>query len=185
MRRYIALLRGINVGGHRVSMTDLRRHFEALGFANVATFIASGNVIFEADTDDLGWLRARIEEQLRSALGYEVATFLRTPHELAAIALSTPFCDPALDAGTATLSIMFLAEPAPPALHDQLRAFETPMDAFHVDGREIYWLCRGKTTESLADWPRMGKTLQLPQLTVRNVTTVRKLAAKYPPAPPA
>lgn len=183
MQRYIALLRGINVGGHRVSMTDLRQHFAELGFANVTTFIASGNVIFDSAEGDVGQLEATIAGHLKERLGYEVATFLRTPQELAAIAAYAPFTDPGLDAGTATLSIMFLAAAPPAALHDQLRAYETPMDVLHVHGREIYWLCRGKTMESLIDWPRVGKALALPPLTVRNVTTVRKLAAKYAPAP--
>jgi uncharacterized protein (DUF1697 family) len=183
MQRYLALLRGINVGGHRVSMTDLRQHFAELGFANVATFIASGNVIFDSAEGDAEQLEATIAGHLQARLGYAVATFLRTPQDLAAIAAYAPFSDPGLDAGTATLSIMFLATIPPAALHDQLQAYETPMDALHVYGREIYWLCRGKTTESLIDWPRLGKAITLPPLTVRNATTVRKLAAKYAPAP--
>ncbi|NTU80390.1 MAG: DUF1697 domain-containing protein [Chloroflexales bacterium] len=183
MQQYIALLRGINVGGHRVSMTDLRQHFAELGFANVTTFIASGNVIFDSAERDAGQLEATIAGHLQARLGYEVATFLRTPQELAAIAACAPFSDPGLDAGTATLSIMFLPAVPPAALHDQLQACETPMDALHVHGREIYWLCRGKTMESLIDWPRVGKAITMPPLTVRNATTVRKLATKYGTAP--
>src|SRR5918994_5060517 len=90
--RCIAFLRGINVGGHQVKMDAVRRTFEALDLDNVATFIASGNVIFEtgdpggdpADTE-VAALTARIESHLRAALGYEVPTFLRTDSELARI----------------------------------------------------------------------------------------------------
>lgn len=183
MQRYIALLRGINVGGHRVKMSDLRQHFTEFGLANVATFIASGNVIFDSAERDAAQLEVAIAQHLKERLGYAVPTFLRTPPQLAAIAAYAPFSDPGLDAGTATLSIMVLAEVPPAALHDQLQAYATPMDALHVYGREIYWLCRGKTTESLIDWSRVGKPLALPPLTVRNATTIRKLAAKYGPAP--
>jgi uncharacterized protein (DUF1697 family) len=181
MQRYIAFLRGINVGGHRVTMADLRLHFEELGFANVATFIASGNVIFETESNDEAQLRSQIEGQLKARLGYEVATFLRTPEELRAIVAYSPFSDPALDAGSATLSIMFMAESLPTELNEKLAAFDTPMDAVRVHGREVYWLCRGRTTDSLIDWAQLGKQVQLPTLTMRNATTVRKLALKYAP----
>lgn len=179
MQQYIALLRGINVGGHRVKMTDLRALFETLGFANVETFIASGNVIFDAADGDEADLKARIEQQLRQVLGYQVATFLRTPRELAAVAGHAPFSADQIGPEFHTLSIMFLADPAPAGLHEQLRSFSTALDDFCVHGREIYWLCRAKTSDSLVDWALVGKTVALPPMTVRNATTVRKLAAKY------
>lgn len=69
-------------------MDRLREHFEALGLANVATFIASGNVIFDANDDDPTALEVRIEAHLAGALGYEVDTFLRTLTELDAVARS-------------------------------------------------------------------------------------------------
>lgn len=181
MQHYIAFLRGINVGGHRVKMTELRALFEALHFTNVATFIASGNVIFESAILDTVQLQTQIERQLKDALGYEVATFLRSTAELAAIAAYEPFPDAEFNADAHTLSIMLMAELPPADLHQRLVAFETPLDALHVHGREIYWLCRAKTTESLVDWSLVGKTIQFPPVTVRNATTIRKLAAKYPP----
>jgi uncharacterized protein (DUF1697 family) len=181
MQRYIAFLRGINVGGHRVKMTELRALFEALGFANVETFIASGNLIFESSITDTLQLQTLIEHHLKHALGYDVATFIRSLEELATIAAYEPFPAAALNAATYTLSIMFLAELPPDDLHDKLRAFRTPLDDFHVHGREIYWLCLAKTTESLVDWSLVGKTITIPLVTVRNATTVRKLAAKYAP----
>jgi uncharacterized protein (DUF1697 family) len=180
-QHYIALLRGINVGGHRVQMADLRARFSELGFTNVETFIASGNVIFETAVSDPAELQAQIERHLHQSLGYAVPTFLRSPRELATVAAARPFADSLLDTGAATLSIMFTDVVLAPDLHDQLRPFETAKDAFHVAGREIFWLCRGKTTESLVDWSGLGNVVPLPPMTVRNATTVRKLAAKYPP----
>ena len=91
MPRYIAFLRAINVGGHTVKMDVLRQHFEALGFSQVETFIASGNVVFETTAKNTRTLEKKIEQQLRAALGYEVATFIRTTAELAAIAQYQPF----------------------------------------------------------------------------------------------
>ena len=91
MPRYIAFLRAINVGGHTVKMDRLRQHFESLGFANVETFIASGNVVFETTAMDTAALETRIAAALHAALGYEVATFIRTEAELSGIAEYQPF----------------------------------------------------------------------------------------------
>src|SRR2546423_13547575 len=91
--RLIAFLRAINVGGHTVKMEELRRLFEALGLASVETFIASGNVIFEAPGEKMQALEKRIERHLRESLGYEVATFIRSASELTEIAGYQPFTD--------------------------------------------------------------------------------------------
>src|SRR5262249_5968026 len=90
-RRYVAFLRGINVGGHRVRMDQLRDLFKALDLSHVETFITSGNVIFEAAAGDSAVLESRIEGHLERSLGYEVDTFIRTPAELASVATFRPF----------------------------------------------------------------------------------------------
>ncbi|MBK9943158.1 MAG: DUF1697 domain-containing protein [Kouleothrix sp.] len=90
-QRYCAFLRAINVGGHTIKMDQLRALVEQLGYTNVATYIASGNVMFDAPDDDAPALEAQIERHLHAALGYEVTTFLRTAGELAAVAAYTPF----------------------------------------------------------------------------------------------
>jgi uncharacterized protein (DUF1697 family) len=89
--KYIALLRGINVGGHTVRMEALRPWFEELGLRNVRTYIQSGNVFFETGDKDPIRLTARIEEHLEKALDYEVAVFLRTIPEMEAILAADPF----------------------------------------------------------------------------------------------
>ncbi|HMQ32546.1 MAG TPA: DUF1697 domain-containing protein [Chloroflexaceae bacterium] len=177
--RYVALLGGINVGGHRVKMAELRASFEALGFAEVATFIASGNVLFASGHSDVPALEGQIERQLGQALGYRVPVFLRTLEELRAIAADEPFPDAAAGPGPHTLSVMFLAGPLPAAAQAALLASGTAMDEFRIRGREIYWLCRGKTSDSLVNWTLLGKSLPLPPMTVRNITTIRKLVAKH------
>src|SRR5262249_52418031 len=92
MFRFIAFLRAINVGGGRtVKMRSLRQVFESLGFFRIATFVASGNVIFETKTRDTKTLERKIEERLREVLGYEVPTFVRGEDELAKIANYRPF----------------------------------------------------------------------------------------------
>ena len=176
MQRYIALLRAINVGGHNVKMEQLRALFAELGFSNVATFIASGNVIFEAPEDAAGALTLRIEAHLRQALGYEVATFLRTTAELAAVASYAPF--PGVAAPSDQLYICFYAAAPPPETEAKLQALRSPDDEFHVYGRELYWLRRAKLSESKIAPALLGKAMGPPS-TMRNATTVRKLAAKH------
>ena len=83
--RVVAFLRAINVGGHVVPMARLAELFRGLGLAEVETFIASGNVIFSTGKPGGAALEKRIAAHLEKSLGYEVATFLRSGTELAAI----------------------------------------------------------------------------------------------------
>src|SRR5258707_13902372 len=94
MERYVAFLRGMNLGGRRIKNDELRREVEALDFADVACFRASGNVIFSAEEGDEGVLTGRIEAGLEGSLGYEVPVFLRGAAELLSIAPSEPFRTP-------------------------------------------------------------------------------------------
>lgn len=177
---YIAFLRAINVGGHNVKMAQLRSLFEELGFATVETFIASGNVFFETESDAVPELEARIERHLKAALGYEVATFIRTPAELAAVAAYQPFPEPDLAAKDAALSIAFLRETPAKAAQQKLLDLRNEIDDFQFHKRELYWLRRTRMSESTFSGALMEKTLAMPA-TMRNVTTARRLAAKYPP----
>lgn len=178
MPRFIAFLRAINVGGHNVKMETLRALFVELGFTNVETFIASGNVIFETNARQAKTLEEKIAKHLQAALGYEVATFLRTDAEVEAVAAYQPFPLEEMNAAMA-LNVGFLAEPLSRELADKLLAYRNAMDDLHVQGREVYWLCRMKQTESpfaKAGFEKITKT----KVTFRGVNTVRKLAAKYP-----
>lgn len=174
MNRYIAFLRGINVGGHRVKMEDLRDLFTAMDFVNVETFIASGNVIFETADSDAGKMEKKIEAGLKAALGYEVSTFLRTPAELAAITAANPF---PVEEGH-TVHIGFHHATISDTVREKMLSSRTTMDDFHVKDRELYWLCRGKTTESLVSWPKVMKSVTVPS-TMRNMTMLSKLVSKY------
>jgi len=178
MPRYVALLRAINVGGHVVKRDVLRRPFEALGFAEVSTFIASGNVLFTSRAGPAAALETRIARALHDALGYEVATFLRTPREMAAAAAHVPFDDPA---DTDLVSVGFLARTLTPAARRAVQTFAGPTDDFAVHAREVYWRRRVRISESKFSLSRFEKAIGTPA-TFRNVTTVRKLDALLSPA---
>ena len=178
MTRYIAFLRAINVGGHVVKMTALKAHFEALGLAHVETFIASGNVIFTSPAK-AATLAPRIEARLRAALGYDVRTFLRTDAEVAGIAAYLPWPAPAMEAAR-SVSVGFLAEPLSPAGRKALLAHRSEVDDFHARGREIFWKLLVGQADSRFSNVALEKTVGQAS-TFRNVNTVRRLAAKYPP----
>jgi uncharacterized protein (DUF1697 family) len=179
--RYLAFLRGINVGGHRVKMKALRDLFAAMTFANITTFIASGNVIFETTSSDSAKLETTIENHLKGSLGYDVDTFLRTADELAVIAALRPFESDDLDVPGHTLHVAFLRGTLDDQAAQQLLASRTEMDDFRVIGREFYWLCRGKSTDSLVKWQVVAKKVAMTS-TMRNMKTIRTLAQIYPPA---
>jgi uncharacterized protein (DUF1697 family) len=174
--RYVALLRAINVGGHLVKMDRLRGIFESLTFVNVETFIASGNVIFESPVSSSGDLERTIEERLKSVLGYPVGTFVRTPAEMIAAAAHAPF--DAAEVEGAGIYVAFVKTPLDKATRQQILALETDLDAFDVRGREVYWLRRNMKARAGEPFPPLERVLRTPA-TTRNITTVRKLAAKY------
>jgi uncharacterized protein (DUF1697 family) len=178
MPKYVAFLRAINVGGHTVKMDHLRRLFEALEFTNVETFIASGNVIFDSTSKGAKALEKMIERHLQKALGYEVATFIRTTAELAAIADHKPFPNAELKVERNVLYIGFLADEPSGDAKQKVVSLRTESDDFHISGREFYWLCGKSISESEVSGAVLAKALGM-QTTLRNSTTVRKIAAKY------
>lgn len=180
MPRHIAFLRAINVGGHMVKMDRLRALFESLEFGKVETFIASGNVIFDTSSKSPDALEKKIEKHLEKELGYEVITFLRSPAEVAAVVDHQPSFDSGPFAEGNSLVIFFLKEEPEEEARRKLMALRTEIDDFHIHRREVYWLCRTRISDSKISGGLLEKTLKLPA-TMRNVTTVRKLAAKYPP----
>jgi uncharacterized protein (DUF1697 family) len=177
MPRHFAFLRAINVGGHTVRMDALRGHFTTLGLADVETFIASGNVIFSSRATSSAALVRRIEVALHEALGYEVATFLRTDAELAAIAQRRPF--PAERIRTAGAFVVgFLADAPGAADRRKILALATDIDELHVHGREVYWLCRTRQSDSDFSGAVFERALGV-RATFRGMNTVTRLAAAY------
>jgi uncharacterized protein (DUF1697 family) len=178
--RRIAFLRGINVGGHRVKMDRLRDVFETLGFARVETFIASGNVVFDAPArEDDPTIERRIEARLLEALGYEVHTFIRTPAELAAIVGFDAFPPARVQAPDHTLFVHLLREAPSPQGVAILCAYRTPADDLRLHHRELYWLRHGRVSDSLIPWNRLARDLAM-NSTARNIATLRAITERWP-----
>ncbi len=177
MPRLAAFLRAINVGGHTVKMGDLKRLFEGFGFSGVETFIASGNVLFDSRPAEAAALERKIEKGLREALGYEVATFIRSGTELSQIVHHQAF--PASDlAKAAAFNIAFLKEPPDEDSREKVFRLITRIDNFHFHGRELYWLCLKKQSEATFSNAVLEKTLGRPS-TLRGAATVEKIAVKF------
>jgi uncharacterized protein (DUF1697 family) len=177
MSEYAAFLRGINVGGHRISSGDLRSRFEELGFEDVSTFRASGNVIFAAPAEPLTEMTVRIEEELAASLGYDVPVFLRTAIEVRTIAAHRPFAQPLATASKGKLQVAMLA--APPTTHarKEVLALASDENRLAFGERELHWLPSGGILDSALDFKVIGKLLG--PMTVRTKGTVEQVAAKY------
>jgi uncharacterized protein (DUF1697 family) len=178
MFRFIAFLRAINVGGGRtVKMQSLRQVFESLGFSKVATFIASGNVVFETTKEKTKRLERKIERALKEVLGYEVRTFVRGEAELVKIANYRPFPRSKFDE-TWHSNIILLADNLNEKLKQSVNALRTNTDVFEIHGREIYWRRRRKQNGALFSTVPLEKLLG-PAFTVRGAHTIRRIVSKY------
>ncbi|MDQ3767473.1 MAG: DUF1697 domain-containing protein [Actinomycetota bacterium] len=137
MTTYVALLRGINVGGkNKIAMPELRSLFEGLGHKNVATYVQSGNIIFQSRSSAPKKVAGGIERAISENFDLSVSVILRTRTELKRVAAENPFLNPGVD--FASLHIMFLADaPARKAI-ENLDPDRSPPDEFEVRGREIY-----------------------------------------------
>jgi uncharacterized protein (DUF1697 family) len=172
MTIYIALLRGINVGGHNViKMAELKSLFESMGFGSVKTYIQSGNVLFESD-QEVDQLRQRIEQEVYKGFGFSVPVILRTAKELEQIINNCPFKADALSEGE-SLHISFLTKvPSDEAINHVL-TYNSETEECKFIGKEIYLFFRQSIRHSKL-------SIQLQKIdvpgTLRNWKTINKLA---------
>jgi len=180
-RRSVAFLRGINVGGHRVTKDELIAVFADIGHTRVDTFLASGNVLFQPTTtpqtaEAVADIEATIAAALEQALGYAVPTTLRTPAQMVVLATSAPFSDEQLAASDGKPQVMLLfAEPTSEA-EKQVLALSTADDQLAFGPRALHWLPSGGMADSTLDLKAIGDVLG--QQTIRTVNTVRRLLPK-------
>jgi uncharacterized protein (DUF1697 family) len=172
MDRYVAFLRGVNVGrGNRIAMADLRAAAGALGYAEPRTLLNSGNLMFSA----LPAAAAKAEAELHSALlrhGVTARVFVLTVERLRRIVAANPFASVATDPARLLVAVFAGAVPAPVVA---LAGQDWSPDAFAVaEGAGFLW-CAGGILES-----RLGKVFARvagDATTSRNFATMMKLAA--------
>ena len=177
MNRHVAFLRGINLGKRRVKMDRLRRFFEELGFGNVATFIASGNVVFDFPVSDRRKLEQEIETHLEEALGFTTETFVRPLEELDQLTKLKRVRTRQEEGFTP--HVIFLREEADDRMEGGLRTLETEDDRFLVLSTEVVWFRRGGLTESPIKTRDLETVLGGRKNTTRNLKTLQRMVAKF------
>ena len=170
MATYIALLRGVNVGGNILKMDRLRELCAALGARNVRTYVQSGNIVFEAQGTASHWAQT-LERKLAGESRLPVSVIVRTAAEMSAVLAGNSFLkEKGID--TARLAVTFLQQaPAKPALA-ALGALKIGSERFHCAGKEIYLHCPdGFANAKLYTLEKVLKQ----RTTSRNWNTVTKL----------
>jgi uncharacterized protein (DUF1697 family) len=165
---YVALLRGVNVGGHRkIPMADLREAIEAAGFDRVRTYIQSGNVVLDADLK-AGEVGEQVAAVIADSFGHTVPVMVRSGADLDRVVAADPFAGRDLD--EAKVTVTFLSGPAP-----DLAVPEGQPEEARVDGTEVWvYYPEGlgrSTLERAGFWKPLGEL----EATTRNLRTVRKL----------
>ena len=166
MPDHAAFLRGMGVGNRRPGKAELCECFEKLGLTDVASFRASGNVVFSGKAK-----AADVEASLAEGLGYDVVVFLRTAAQVHAIAGREPF-----PGAEGKLQVVLLARKPPAKAVRELQAQAGDGDRLAFDDRELYWLPEGGTMDSplgMDAWKVLGPN------TMRTLGTMQEMARKY------
>ena len=174
--RYIALLRGINLGGHKtIRMEALRACFEGLGCRKVRSYVQSGNVVFEGGEKDAARYVEEISKRILRDFGFAVPVLLRTSAELRRIIRQNPFLNqPEID--HSKLHVTFLSAAAPKSAADDLKVLAETPEQFHIRGREIYLYCPNGYGRTKLSNNAIEKKLRL-EATTRNWRSVQALSA--------
>jgi uncharacterized protein (DUF1697 family) len=175
MPRYVAFLRAINVGGHTVQMARLVELFEALELSDIATFIASGNVLFSSRAAPAR-LEQQIDKHLHAELGYPAEAFVRSITDLKLVLKQQAFPADQVE-GAFALMIGFLRREPEDAVVRAVSRLAGRTDQLVFKGRELHWLRTEQESDpKLAQ--RLERTLGQP-MTVRNANTVRRIVEKF------
>lgn len=173
MPAYIALIRGINVGGKSMPMSALRDMLAGLGHEDAKTFIQSGNAVFTAAGKDGRKIAKAIEAAIAKKFGYEAAVIVRSLEEWRALLGANPYAKRKLQDGE-RLFFTFLEEAPAKAAVAKLEAIRDPKDEVKVRGCEAFLLVRGSYGESNLSNAFVEKTLGV-RATTRNHPTTLKL----------
>jgi uncharacterized protein (DUF1697 family) len=171
----IALLRGINIGGKRMKMADLRDMFEDIGFPNAKTLLQTGNVVFETELSDRQEMVERIEAGIIAKFGFDSKIIIRTRDELQQVFENSPF-SAAQQTEPKKMAVIFLSEiPEAESIEVLMQAHGGP-ESVTVQGQEVYAFYPEGMGRSKLDNKLIEKSLKVSG-TARNWNTVTKLVA--------
>jgi uncharacterized protein (DUF1697 family) len=172
--RYIALLRGINVGGNTmIKMADLKSSFEELGFKNVVSYINSGNLAFDAAKAGEEKLCAKVENAVEKMVGRTVDVMVREQKDIERVIAGNPF--KGQFGSHKEMHVLFLKDEMPAEKREQLLAAALEGERYEVKGREIYCHLPTGVADSLLTKGFFEKKPKV-STTARNWRTVEKLA---------
>ncbi len=170
----IALIRGINVGGHKkIKMADLRQLFTSLGLRQVRTVLQSGNAVFATDESDLPRLQKQLEAAIRERFGFEAGVLLRAAENFKAALARHPFTAAQLERGNHSM-IAFLSAAPDPAAVEALREGNPGRESIHVAGNALFIFYTDGVARSKLDNKRIERALSLLS-TARNWNTCNRL----------
>lgn len=175
MQKYIAILRGINVGGHRkILMKDLRKLFQKMKFKNVLTYIQSGNVIFDFDDSVcIADIEKQITNSIKTKYGYDVPVIVRKAEDLIEILNSNPFIN-SDDFDIERLALTFLGEIPEKHKVSIIEEIDFSPDRFIIIGKNAFVYCSGKYSDSKISNKFFEDKLKT-KATTRNWKTIKKL----------
>ncbi len=179
MTRFIAFLRGINVGGHTVAKDKLKAAFTDLGFVRVSTYKQSGNVIFETATADIKLNRAKIECKLGDVLGFDAPTFLRTIPQLKTIIEQDVFSGQNKE-GNSFLVTFLQSVPSAFPLKLPTTIPKSTAQIIAIKDAEVYSITHGGGEGALPN-PFIEKILGI-KATTRNINVINEILGKYAPS---
>ncbi len=173
MTIYVALLRGINVGGHKViKMADLKRLFESIELKHVKTYIQSGNIVFESE-EGINFLKDRIQSEMKNEFDFDVPVMLRTHDEFINIIKQCPYEVHSLLEGE-SVHVAFLANVLSEEESSKLLTFKSELEDCYIDEKVAYLFFKNSIRNSKL--MNQFQKLHTPA-TVRNWRTVNKLKA--------
>jgi len=169
---YIAFLRGINVGGHhKITMLDLKKMFEEMGMSDVQTVLASGNVLFKSKETEPKMVQRKVEETLKSSLGYHVTVIIRTQEQIHDLVRSAPFSGIKTDANT-RLYVSFLSTPPTTSVRINSGYF----DIISSSDTEVYSVLQLNPKIGSTDGMNILEKHFGKEITTRNWNTIMKIA---------
>lgn len=171
---YVALLRGINVSGHKsIKMEALRELLASLGFEDVQTYVQSGNVVFKTSNSSVPTIKAKVMAGIERKFGETVPTLIIPATNLRKIIQKNPFLnEKRID--DSKLHVTFLSQPPSELVLAKLSAIKTNDDSYHCIGDAVYLSCPHGYGGTKLSNNTIEKTLQV-QATTRNWRTVRQL----------
>lgn len=175
MTRYIALLRGVNVGGITVKSAPLAEVFRDLGFTEVRTVLASGNVVFETASSSRATLKPRIEQALADAFGYDAWIVLTTVDHVREVVHAFPF--DAADPGRQPYAVFGPDDASLDELAEAASSLDPAVDPIARGAGVVYWNPVKGTTVDTPFAKLLAKARFKPVTTNRNLRTLEKLLA--------